>query len=232
MKKVSMFAITFLCLWTLASAEDQNPEMKKIESKPENNQRAKYVDFSAELDVPISSLDNLGERIDQARLDSNPIELAEAAMLLKAVESLSGKTATLNSKDLMKEAVELAQKRGNPVELGVMAKMIGGAEAKELSKLAGAISEKSQAEEGEASRDIYGTLRVTNIGHNEVHVYVDGYEVGHVHGHSTRNFHVHNAVVLEARDHHGHRWHTHVHQHVHHWHWRLNPPHHNHHHYD
>lgn len=226
MKKVSMFAIAFLCLVSFSNGQEQKQKTEKLESKAETVKRAKFIDFSSELGVPISSLDKLGERIDSARIEANPVELAGAANLLKASESLSGKTASLTSKDLQVEAVELAKNRGSSAELLIIAKMFGGPEAKELTELASAIAEKNKTEEGESSRDIHGTLRVTNRGHNEVHIYVNGHEIGHVHGHSTRSFYVRHAVVLVARDHYGHRWERHLHHgHYHNWHWRLNPPH-------
>ena len=177
---------------------------KELEPKPEVVTRARFVDFGSELGVDLKSLTSLGEQIDQARRDADPVALATAAQLLAAAEKASGKTAKIDSATLAKEAVNLATLRQAPAEMRVVAALVGGADGEALQKAADDLQEKIEA--GEETRALHGELVVDNHSHFGVDVYADGRYIGHVHPHSRRRFHVQAHYLVEARDHYGHRW--------------------------
>ena len=221
-------AIASLLVSIVAMGVSADDKKEVIELKAETVSRAKFIDFAGELGVSLASLDELGSRIDAARLHANPIELTLSANLLSAAEAVSDKKASLTSAALVEEAVTLAELRANPAELKTIGKLVGGDIGDKLAKAAKAVSEK-QVKDDEGTRDLHGTLIVDNrYNHDEVHVYVNGREIGHVRGHGVRYFHVHHAHYLDARDHYGHRWHRHIDYHVHQYVFRLNPPHHHH----
>jgi hypothetical protein len=229
--QVARICLTSTLLFCLASAaaaqEGSEEEAKMVESKAESVPRAKFVDFGTELGLDSASLDGLGERIDSARVAANPIELAVAAKLLAAAESVSGKSAAIHSQGLLEESVKLAKQRSIPTELSIVAKLAGGDAAKDLEAQAQAVSEETP-KEPEDARDLYGDLVVDNHSHSEVHVYVNGHEIGHVHPHAVAVFHVHHAHFAEARDHFGHHWQIYFPGHQHRWQWVLMDPHHPH----
>ncbi|QDV68064.1 hypothetical protein Poly24_17700 [Rosistilla carotiformis] len=226
MHKLLSLSTVAVLIATTAIAQDRTPdEAKVVELKSESVKQAKFVDFGSELGVSLSAINDLGAKIDAARLAAQPIDLLLAAKLLSAAESLSEKQASLTSSQLQEEAVELAEQRGNPTEIATAAKLIGGDLGDKLMKAAKAAAHK-MPKEGDATKDLDGTLVVDNRhNHDEVHVYVNGREMGHVEGHGYRQFHVHGAHYLDARDHEGHRWHNHIEGHHHYWVFRLNPPH-------
>ncbi len=226
MCKLISFSMVAVLIATTAIAQDKTPDdAKLVELKPETFKQAKFVDFGSELGVSHSAINDLGAAIDAARLAAKPIDLLQAAQLLSAVESLSGKKASLTSAQIQEEAVELAEQRGNPTEIATTAKLIGGDLGEKLMNAAKAAAEK-MPKEGDATKDLDGTLVVDNRhNHDEVHVFVNGREIGHVRAHGVRTFYHVHADHLDARDHQGHRWHAHVPGHHHHWVFRLNPPH-------
>jgi hypothetical protein len=170
----------------------------------------------------------LGECIDKARLAGDPVELASAANLLEAAESVSGKKAKLTAASLFEEAAALAKLRANLTEVATVAKLAGGDVASDLEAFAKEEKTKQAEEEDEEKRDLDGDLIVDNHTHSEVHVYVNGHEIGHVHEHGVARFHVHHAHEIDARDHNGHRWHVHIEDHRHVYRMVLEDPHHPH----
>lgn len=203
-------------------------DTQNLVGKLEQSPRARFVDFSGELGLQLASLELLGERIDNARLTSNPVELALAAKLLGTAEELAKKKAKLTSSALTAEAIDLAKQRGNASELAVIAAFVDGPAADDLKAVAKA-AEAKKPEEGEVSKDLHGDLIVDNHSHSEVHVYVDGYEVGHVHAHNVQVFHVHDAHHAVCRDHFGHKWVAHFeYDHYHRYRMVIHDPHHDH----
>ncbi len=207
------------------AAQEQGNE-KLLEPKPQSVERAKFVDFNGKLGLGLASLETIGEQIDQARLDADPVKLAHAAALLRVVEQASGKTAKIHSKSIAAESTELAMTRGNPTELRVVAGLVGGADAKKMIAQADKIQEAEEA--GETSKELEGRLIVDNHSHSDVYVYADGRFLGHVHAHQQGVFNcvdAHHSV--EARDSLGHRWVGDVHYgHYHTYRFVLYPPHH------
>jgi hypothetical protein len=216
-----------LVLGAVSAAQDAD-DSQTFESQAEKTSRAKFIDFGKELNLPIESLENLGDDIESARLKANPVGLVMAAKLLKAAEDASGKKASLASTALLEEAVTMANRRSNPDELSTIAKLVGDNAAKELklddAKKAGEDAQGASKLSG-ASRDIFGELYVDNHSCNEIVVYVNGYEVGHVPPHSEIPFHVHYAEWATARDFYGHQWHVHFPGHHHALRWIIHNPH-------
>jgi hypothetical protein len=69
------------------------------------------------LDLPFPSLSTLGARIDAARRAPDPVALANAASELNVAEQVSGKKASLTSRQVLQEAAELASLRKQAAEL-------------------------------------------------------------------------------------------------------------------
>lgn len=240
MKRQALSAVTAAALILFAGAvgtaradDDQkdNTETQyvEIESNAEKAPRAKFVDFAGTFEMPLASLEDLGSRIDKARLDADPIEMVFAAQLLKSAEQISGKQADLTSEQLMAEAVELVKRRSVATELQTVANLVGGEQAADLREQATAVAEAA-AEESESSRDLWGHLAVANHTRDSLHVYANGREIGLIHPHGVGHFHVHSVHYLTARDHFGHRWHIHIPGHRHHYRWTIHPFHYPHHH--
>jgi hypothetical protein len=78
---------------------------------------ASSVAFAKSLNLPFESVRTLGARIDAARRASDPVALANAANELAVDEKVSGKTASLTSKQLIEEAAEIASLRRQNAEL-------------------------------------------------------------------------------------------------------------------
>lgn len=230
--KIWVAVACFFCVVPAALADDKQPEkQQKIVSDAEQVKRAKFIDFASELGLPLASLDSLGERIDNARLKGDPVELASIAKVLAAAESAAGKKASLTSDQIAADAVALAKERANLAGLATVAKLVDEAAAKELQAVAQAIKDQATTE-NEESRDLHGVLIVANRAPSGVHVFVRGYELGYVPPFNTRAFHVGHAHGAYARDHFGHHWRAsfqfgHYHQYV----WVINNPHHPHFHF-
>jgi hypothetical protein len=119
----SLAMLSFLALATLDKAadgkkEDSAPEDKQVvKSEAVKQASAASVNFRKELNLPFQSLNTLGARIDAARRAPDPVALAHAASELAVAEKVSGKTATLTSKQVGQEAAELAALRKQETEL-------------------------------------------------------------------------------------------------------------------
>ena len=112
-----------LALVSLVTAEQVKKEdpaaadQQVVSSKPTARPAASSVNFRKELNLPFASLGTLGPRIESARRAPDPVALAHAANELAVAEKVSGKTASLTSKQLLKEAAELASLRKQEAEL-------------------------------------------------------------------------------------------------------------------
>jgi hypothetical protein len=104
-----------------AGKKDTAPEDKEVvTSKPTKMTPAASANLRREFDLAFDSLGTLGSRIDSARRKPDPVALAHAANELAAAEKVSGKTASITSKQLIKEAAELAGVRRQEAELKVV----------------------------------------------------------------------------------------------------------------
>lgn len=185
--RFASFALA-VCLLTLApghpsSAQsgDKSTEIKATRSK---QTPATKVDFAKELKISYPSLTTLGARIEQARTQGDPVGLAAVACELAAVETASGKTATLTSGELYKEAAQLAEERGISTELNAVAVLIRdslvGSKLTELAKKAKAFEEARAIEtkEGARSRGATGQVRFINQTNDDiVQCYVNGFPI-------------------------------------------------------
>jgi hypothetical protein len=98
--------------------DKKEPEDKQVVStKPTKVTPAASVNFRKDLGLPFDSLSTLGSRIDAARRKPDPVALAHAANELHVAEKVSGKTASVTSKQLLKESGELAAMRRQAAEL-------------------------------------------------------------------------------------------------------------------
>jgi hypothetical protein len=93
------------------------PDKQVVDSKLVHKPAAASVNFRKELKLPFASLTTLGARIDQARRAPDPVALAHAASELGVAEKVSGKTASITSKQVLQEAAELASLRRQAAEL-------------------------------------------------------------------------------------------------------------------
>jgi hypothetical protein len=92
-------------------------DQQVVRSKPTARTPATAVNFRKELNLPFASLGTLGSRVEAARRAPDPVALAHAASELAVAEKVSGKTASITSRQLMKEAAELAALRKQTAEL-------------------------------------------------------------------------------------------------------------------
>jgi uncharacterized protein (TIGR03000 family) len=101
-----------------STAEPSPPaDQEVVKSVAVPQAAAASVNFRKELNLPFPSLTTLGGRIDAARRAPDPVVLANAASELKVAEQVSGKTASLTSKQVLQEAAELATLRRQDAEL-------------------------------------------------------------------------------------------------------------------
>jgi hypothetical protein len=96
-----------------AAAQDKQSVTSKATPRP----LASAVNFPKELNLPFDSLATLGCRIEAARRKPDPVALAHAANELAIAEKVSGKTASITSKQVAQEAVELVAMRRQAKEL-------------------------------------------------------------------------------------------------------------------
>jgi hypothetical protein len=121
--KAVLALVGFLTLASLVPADDPKkdaaaPEDKQVvDAKIAHHPAAASVKFRKELNLPFGSLNTLGSRIDAARRAPDPVALANTAGELAVAEHVSGKTASLTSKQLLQEAAELASLRRQEAEL-------------------------------------------------------------------------------------------------------------------
>ena len=115
-----------LCLFVCASvggaqdvkkADPKKDDKQVVDSKPEKRSSAAGIDFKKEYNLPFSSLNTIGSRIETARRAHDPVALAHLANELSTAEKVSTKKAPVTSTALMKEAAELAQMRREEKEL-------------------------------------------------------------------------------------------------------------------
>jgi hypothetical protein len=204
-------AVALLGLWLSASAypaQEPKPadEKQLTKSTPTKSTPAATVKFRKDLNLPFASLNTLGTRIDTARRAGDPVALANSASELAVAEKVSGKTASLTSKQLIAEAAELAKLRRQEVELKAVLHVSEQvaleeqkvAELKNLTKLAG--DEKrliAKGEEPDAPRKVV----VNNYSTQYIDIQINGYLRGQVLPGATRTFTIEqrwNPVVLKG----------------------------------
>lgn len=76
--------------------------------------------FDKELGLSFPNLRTLGVRIEEAKIDPNPLVLALCAVELRAAENAAGKKSLYDSSQLVETAVDLARSRGDLSELTAM----------------------------------------------------------------------------------------------------------------
>jgi hypothetical protein len=109
------------------SAQDQQVVSSKGVTRPS----AAAVNFRKELGLPFPSLNTLGARITAARRAGDPVALAHAASELAVAEKVSGKTATMTSRQVLSESAQLARLRKRAAELEAVAEVAHQVQAEE-----------------------------------------------------------------------------------------------------
>jgi hypothetical protein len=109
------------------SAQDQQVVSSKGVAQPS----AAAVNFRKELGLPFPSLNTLGARITAARRAGDPVALAHAASELAVAEKVSGKTATITSRQVLSESAQLARLRKRAAELEAVAEVAKQVQAEE-----------------------------------------------------------------------------------------------------
>ena len=175
------------------------------------------TDFRGELTLGFPSLRTLGSRIDDARLEYDPVALGNLSRELKIAETVSGKKAKITSGQLMKEAVEMAKYMNGLPELQALSAMVEDTSTRQDLEKDILIAQKRVAEQerafkaGERPKAISGTLTIYNYAPEDVAVYYNGYRLGTVSGNWWQNFYVGDYSGypyhrLEARGEFGNYW--------------------------
>jgi hypothetical protein len=122
--------LSVLGLLTLAGVIRADPpgqgeasDQEVVKSAATRKTPAATVNFRQQLNLPFSSLNTLGSRIDAARRAHDPVALANAAQELALAEKVSGKKASVTSTQLAKEAAELAKLRRKDKEMQAVLKV-------------------------------------------------------------------------------------------------------------
>jgi len=195
-----MVALGLAYLATSTHAGGKSEKSTDLQNKAEGSTSAVTINFAKDLDLGFPGLTSLGARIDQARMQGDPVGLATCARELKVAEQVSGKSTTIKSADLAKEAVELAKLRYNAEEIKAVAYTVGDKEAKMqlLDEAAKAreyqVAQLKAKESGEKTRGIAGRLHVdSRIRNSSIVVYVNGYQVGSVTPYGDSYFYIGNG---------------------------------------
>jgi hypothetical protein len=185
--------LTLLAILLLGSAgqsQDKKDPPKKddkqvVDSKAEKRTPATSINFQKELSLPYSSLGTLGSRIEAARRSSDPVSLAHHASELATAEGVSGKKASLSSKELRKEAAELAKLRREEKELEALVKVSSQVadEQEQVTNLKEVLADEKQRAKAESdairrNEEPTGTPRkvlVNNYTTQYVDVYINGF---------------------------------------------------------
>jgi hypothetical protein len=112
-----------LALASLVAAGQDKKDEQVVSSKGTTRAAASSVNFRKDLGLSFPSLGTLGPRVDAARRAHDPVALAHAASELAVAEQVSGKTASVTSKQLIQESAELASLRRQEAELNAVLKV-------------------------------------------------------------------------------------------------------------
>jgi hypothetical protein len=115
-----IYAVSVVPAQQAKTADDTAKDEEVVKSKAVPTLPASSVNFRKELKLPFDSLSTLGSRIDAARRKPDPVALAHCANELATAEKVSGKKASITSKQLAKEAAELAGMRKQEQELNAV----------------------------------------------------------------------------------------------------------------
>jgi len=165
-----------------ADKAEKGVKRKELRDDKKKAELASKVDFAAALDLDLQGLSTLGTRIDEARLQANPIALILLGKELGAMEEVSGKKASLTAAKLLEEGREAVGYRNQPAELRTAAKLLGkDAAAQKLVAQADA-ADKAGEERAKpktaVSKGITEYLTVNNHTKWYIRVYVNGYYKG------------------------------------------------------
>jgi hypothetical protein len=179
--RLLLSSIAVLAIVSFSQAAEEKTDVSKVDTTAKKVVCANCIDFKEELGLNFSSLTSLGTRIESART-SDPAALAAIAAELAVLERVSGKTATINSKELMAEAVEAGRRRNISAELKAVALSVSDTGTKAVLE-----AQAQQADEaitarkaGEKQRGITCTLNIFNHTPVVLDIYVNHQLVGFV----------------------------------------------------
>jgi hypothetical protein len=192
-RTVTALGLLTLLVGSLLAARDDKKddkktadEPKKLEAKSSPYSPASTVDFAKELALPFPSLATLGARLEAARKSGDAVDLAAAALELRAAEKVADKKAKVTSDDVAKEAAALAKAHRSSAELKAVAILLKDDDAAKEIATAVKAAVKEEDEEtkafkaGEKGKGIRGNLTVKNGTAYTMDVYVNGRNVGWV----------------------------------------------------
>jgi hypothetical protein len=144
--------------------------------------KLKYKNIQDELGADFDYLADIGELIDNARMEKDGHDLLAAAVLLYMAEKATGNVSTyITAEALLTEIGELAKKQKNAELATAVAQFYGGTlyamnkkKADEFAKLAKEFEATASATRG------YGWVRIENYSSYFIDVYVDGWYEGQV----------------------------------------------------
>ena len=210
-------AVVLGCLIIVGSpAQPPKPEAPPVEqqvvtSKSAKSSPAAAVKFRKDLNLPYPSLATLGGRIDAARRAGDPVTLANASSELLTAERVSGKSASLTSKQLIGEAAELASLRKQEAEsdavLHVSDKVTLAEEQvanlkKQIAYAQGVTAaEKRAIGSKEEPTNAPRKVIVNNYSTQYIDVQINGYLKGQVNPGTTKTFtidQIWNPIVLKG----------------------------------
>jgi hypothetical protein len=207
------------CLVLLSNGLAQQPkpdvpapgETQAFTTKATKVQTARSVNFRKDLDLPLDSLTTLGSRIESARRKPDPVALAHAASELAAAEKVSGKTASLTSKQVLKESVEMAAMRKKAAELKITLHVANQLLAEKeliatLNQNIADVAERTKADQDAINSKLEPTsaprtIVVNNYTTQYLDIYVNGYMKTSIDPGSSQTVTVDqrwNPVVLKA----------------------------------
>jgi hypothetical protein len=169
-----------LMILVLVGTALADPANTKVANRLDHKSAA-TVDFAKVLGIDSPSLLCLGAKIEEARSAPDPFALAVCAKELAAMETASGKTASIKSEDLLKEAVEMAKVRDQPEELKSIAALLGdsGKElAEQAEKTEKALAADAANAPGDKGRGITGSLIVINHTPKRLYIAINFQAVG------------------------------------------------------
>ena len=177
MRSMAIVLIAVLVIPGIAFAEEvKDAPMKKEVVK------LKYKNIQDELNADFDYLADIGELIDNARMEKDGHDLLAAAMLLYMAEQTTGNVSTyITAEALLTEIGELAKKQTNVELAKALSQFYGGTLFAMDKKKADAFAKLAKEYEATASATRgYGWVKIENYTSYFVDVYIDGWYEGQV----------------------------------------------------
>jgi hypothetical protein len=177
MRSMAILLIAVLTIPGIAFAE----EVKDAPVKKEVV-KLKYKNIQDELNSDFDYLADIGERIDNARMEKDGHDLLAAAMLLHMAEKATGNISThITAATVLGEIGELAEKQKNAELAMALSQFYGGSLFTMDKKMADKYAKLSKEFKATASATRgYGWVKIENYSSYFVDVYIDDWYEGQV----------------------------------------------------